>query len=303
VRELGIDVVHTFFHAADLWAGPIAKLSGAKVLVSSRRDMGFLRSRFDRIGYRLLRNFFDQIQTVSEGVKRYTIENDGVDSTRVLTVYNGIEDHVDLRPAELESLRQVLRPEPDTPVITCVANLRRVKGIDVLIRAAALVRETVPNARFVVAGSFGVRENLKYSQDMVALSKQLGLEHAICFLDQVDTVSELLHLSDIFVLPSRTEGLSNALLEAMRSGLPCVATAVGGNPEVVGDGVTGFIVPSQDPEAIAGSVIELLNNPAMRCAMGSAGRERVRRHFSSRAMAEKVRSAYDGLLQRRNVGG
>ena len=91
VRDEKFDIVHTFFQTSDLWAGTIAKMSGARILISSRRDMGILRELKHKIGYRLSRGMVDQIQTVSESVRRWTIENDGVDPARTVTIHNGID--------------------------------------------------------------------------------------------------------------------------------------------------------------------------------------------------------------------
>ncbi len=296
VRREKIDIVHTFFHTSDLWAGPLAKLSGAKILISSRRDMGFRRGPLDHVAYRVLRSCYDQVHAVSEQVRQYVIDTDGLDPARTLTVHNGVEETVTLRQHETDELRRLIPARPDQPIVTCVANLRRVKGIDVLIHAAALVKKSFPTAHFVVAGGFGANENLDYSQDSVRLSKSLGLESTMTFIGQTTAVPELLQLSDIFVLPSRTEGLSNALLEAMSSGLACVATSVGGNPEVVVDGQTGFIVPSDNPAQLASRILYLLENPEERAKMGALGRLRVRNEFSSESMTRQVRASYDDLL-------
>jgi glycosyltransferase involved in cell wall biosynthesis len=297
IREHKIDIVHTFFETADLWAGSVAKLSGVNVLISSRRDMGIMRAPKHHIGYRLLRGIFDQVQTVSEGVRRYTIETDGVNPHRTVTIYNGVEKELKVRAADVENLRERLGIVAGMPVITCVANLRRVKGIDVLVRAAALVKQVVPQVRFLIAGHFGVNANLAYTEEMIALSKSLNMQDSILFLGQLNQVPELLNMSDVFLLPSRSEGFSNALLEAMAAGVPCVATAVGGNPEVVIDGVTGYLVPKDDHASLADRILTLLQNPNLRHQMGFAARSRIMKHFTVEIMASQVISAYDRLLK------
>src|SRR5262249_45199114 len=91
IRSHGVRITHTFHETSDLWAGMVAKLSGCPVLISSRRDMGILRGKGHRVAYRLLRNRFDQVQTVSEQVRRHFIEQDRLSPKRTLTVYNGID--------------------------------------------------------------------------------------------------------------------------------------------------------------------------------------------------------------------
>jgi glycosyltransferase involved in cell wall biosynthesis len=301
VREQRIDVVHTFFPTSDLWAGPIAKLSGARVLISSRRDMGFSRTTIHKIGYRLLGGVFDQIQTVSNSIRQYTIETDKVDPGRTSTIYNGVDPGPEVTTAEVDSLRRTLEFQPGAPVIGCVANWRRIKGLDVLVRAAVLVGKQMPEARFFIAGQLGVGQaNEVFTKEVQELNRSLGNEHRMRFLGASTQVPALLKMSDVFVLPSRSEGLSNALLEAMRAGLPCVATAVGGNPEVVVDGKTGFIVPPDRPEELADSILKILRDPKERQRMGARGRDRVLQNFSVDSMVSAVMAEYARLLEGKN---
>jgi glycosyltransferase involved in cell wall biosynthesis len=302
VRDEKIDIVHTFFHTSDLWAGPIARVAGAKVHISSRRDMGVFRRKRHHIGYRLLRRFVDQIQTVSEGVRRYTLQADGADPKRTVTIYNGIESDSPISEAAVEEVRRDYDLPPGCPTILVTANLRPVKGLDLLIRAAAIVAKEMPGARFLVAGSFGGAQQEPYVQQLVELCESLGVSHVVRLLGQSQHIPELLSLSALYVSPSRSEGFSNALLEAMRAGLPCVATAVGGNVEAVVDGETGFLVPPEDPGELAKSILTLLRDPELRHSMGQAGRERFLRCFTVGTMMTKLVAAYlDVLPQKRGA--
>jgi glycosyltransferase involved in cell wall biosynthesis/peptidoglycan/xylan/chitin deacetylase (PgdA/CDA1 family) len=297
IRKEQIDVVHTFFETSDLWAAPIAKLSGAKVIVSSRRDMGFLRTPRHSFAYRILHGIFDQVQTVSESVREWTIQTDGTDPERTVTVYNGIDPELNASAAEASQFRETLQIGPERLVITTVANLRRIKGIDVLVRAAALVGQEFPEALFLVAGDDSHGPKRAYADEVKGLAKSLGLERSVRFLGHTDRVPELLALSDVFVLPSRSEGLSNALLEAMRSGLPCIATSVGGNPEVVVDHWTGYLVAPDDPNALAERILKLLRDPQLRERMGRASRQRILAEFTVGKMTETVANAYRVALR------
>jgi glycosyltransferase involved in cell wall biosynthesis/peptidoglycan/xylan/chitin deacetylase (PgdA/CDA1 family) len=293
-----IDIVHTFFQTSDLWAGPIAKLGGAKLLISSRRDMGILRQPKHDLGYRLMRGIFDQVQAVSDGVRRWTIENDRIDPDRTITIHNGIDPNLDAPAEEVEFLRRQVGLKAGVPVIANVANFRHVKGMDVLVRAAALVGREAPQARILVAGGFGTTTSARaYASDVLELSRSLGAERWLTFLGQLENVAPLLKLSDMFVLPSRSEGLSNALLEAMVFGLPCIATAVGGNPEVVVDGHTGFLIPSDDPMALADRILRLIRDGELRRTMGAASRERALQRFTLEAMSSRVMAAYQLALE------
>jgi glycosyltransferase involved in cell wall biosynthesis/peptidoglycan/xylan/chitin deacetylase (PgdA/CDA1 family) len=299
IRDEGIDIVHTFFQTSDLWAGPITKLSSAKVLISSRRDMGFLRTPKHTLAYRMLHGIFDQVQTVSDGVREWTIQTDRTDPERTVTVHNGIDPEQGASPAEIARLRETLKIGPERMVITTVANLRPIKGIDVLVRAAAAVTKEIPEALFLVAGDDAHGSRRPYAEEVKQLAKSLGVEHSMRFLGQLDRVPALLGLSDLFVLPSRSEGLSNALLEAMLSGLPCVSTSVGGSPEVVVDHRTGYLVAPDDPDALAGRILKLLRDPQLRTRMGQTGRARVLEEFTVAKMTASVADAYRLALRRK----
>jgi glycosyltransferase involved in cell wall biosynthesis len=264
--------------------------------------MGFMRQRKHHLVYRLLSGSFDQVQAVSEGVRQYTIETDGVTPERTLTVHTGIDPEVNVDPNEIRQERDRYDLPEGVPVITTVANHRHVKGIDVLARAAALVIKEEPDARFLIVGGLGGNaEDQAFSQGVVQLAESLGAAQSMRFAGESKRVPTLLALSDIFVLPSRSEGFSNALLEAMRAGLPCVATSVGGNPEVVAEGVTGYLVPPEDPEAMARRILELIRNPITRRQMGAAGRRRMLQEFTTEIMVSKVTAAYEHLLRNKGL--
>jgi glycosyltransferase involved in cell wall biosynthesis len=301
IRDQKIDIVHTFFQTSDLWAGTIAKLAGARVHISSRRDMGILRKPKHELGYKLLRGVFDQVQTVSEGVRRHMIERDGLDPRRVLTVRTGIEPENTPSSRELDEIRRRLGLVPGSPVIITVANSRYVKGIDVLVRATAILAKEVPEVRVVVVGSLhGTPAERAYNLEMLKLSESLGVADRVQFMGKSDEVDALLRIGDIFVLPSRSEGMSNALLEAMRAQLPCVVTSVGGNPEAVADQESGFVVPSEDSEAMAGRILRLLRDPVLREEMGLASKKRWQEQFTVEKMISQLVESYYCQLALKN---
>ena len=297
VRTQRIDVVHTFFPASDLLFGPFAKLCGAQVLISSRRDLGIVRQSWHRIAYRLVQGMYDQVHAVSESVRRYAIQCDGLDPKRVLTIHNGVDAGLRVDPDRSEEFRRELDCAPGTPIVTMVANVRRVKGIDIFLHAAAIVKKRFPETNFLIAGVFGTNaEHVAYRDEVLALRKSLNLEKQVRFLGASTQVPQLLAITDVFALPSRSEGFSNALLEAMVCGVAPVATSVGGNPEVLEDGTNGFLVPSDDAPAVADRIVKLLADPELRRRLGTAARCRILERFTIQAMVNRVASAYDSLL-------
>ncbi len=168
------------------------------------------------------------------------------------------------------------------------------KGHDIFIRAAAIVVQKFPEATFSIAGEV---LDLDYFQKLETLVRELGLTGRFRFDSGITNPREYLAAANIFVLPSRSEGFSNAIIEAMAESLPVVATDVGGNAEAVKDGVTGFIVPSEDVAALSNAIIGLLSDPAKAKEMGSAGRERVLERFTIDAMMHQITRVYTSLLK------
>jgi len=295
IRQEKVSIVHTFFETSDLWAGPIARLSGCPVLVSSRRDLGILRSRKHRIGYKVMGRLYDAVLAVSPQVREFCIEHDGLNPGKVRTLFNGLETGQVLQARSRSKMRQELDIADDVPVITTVGNIRHVKGIDVLIQAAALVCRKHPKTLFLIVGRKSEQE---YCRELENKISSLGLAGNFRFLGSREDVFAILRMSDAFCLPSRSEGFSNALIEAMASRLPCVATNVGGNSEVVKHGETGFIIASEDFQDLAARLIYLLDDPGLATEMGLRGEEVIQSQFTVQAMIGGLVQVYQELLGR-----
>lgn len=286
LKQQEVRIVQTFFESSDIWTGFVTKtMSGAK-LIWSRRDMGILRTRKHEISYRLMAGFPDAVFAVSELVRQHCIGVDSIDPTRVQTIYNGLN---------LADWNTTPRLDPTrTFAITTVGNIRRVKGHDIFIEAAALIIRQFPNVSFSIAGDV---LDPAYFEELQTLVRKLGLTSYFHFTGGVTNLREHLATADIFVLPSRSEGFSNAIIEAMAASLPVVATNVGGNAEAVQDRVSGFIVPPEDPEGLAVAVTKLLSDPSSAKAMGAAGRRLAMEKFTTEAMMGQTTATYAKLLK------
>jgi L-malate glycosyltransferase len=286
LKEQHIQIVQTFFESSDLWAGFVVKaMSGAK-LIWSRRDMGILRDTKHKIAYRLMARFPDAVFAVSESVRQYCITVDRIDASRVQTIHNALDI------ADWKTDASVVKT-PGKFVITCVGNIRRVKGHDVFIKAAGLIVKQHPEVMFSIAGK--VLETAYFS-DLEAMVRDLGLSNHFYFVGSITNLREHLAGADIFVLPSRSEGFSNAIVEAMAASLPVVATNVGGNAEAVRNGVSGFIVPVEEPQALADAIIQLLDDPLKAKEMGKAGERIAAEEFTTESMMTKTVHTYKNLL-------
>ena len=286
LRHQRIQIVQTFFESSDLWAGFVTKaMSGAK-LIWSRRDMGILRARKHQIAYRIMSSMPDKVFAVSDQVRQHSIAVDRIDASRVQTIYNGL-DLADWKRDSEPTKRQ------GEFVVATVGNIRRVKGHDVLIRAAAAIVTQFPNVSFSIAGD--VLEP-KYFEELQILIRDLNLSDRVHFAGGITNLRDYLSKADIFVLPSRSEGFSNAIIEAMAASLPVVATDVGGNAEAVENGVSGFIVPSEDVASLSEAIVRLLSDPGKAKKMGVVGRELALERFTIDAMMQRITNVYAGLL-------
>ena len=293
IRSEKVSIVQTFFASADLWGATVAKLSGCPIIISSRRDMGFQRTLKHRIGYRLLAPLYDCVHTVSDAVRSFTIQRDHIKPSKVVTIRNGVEIRNPASPLDIEGFRTRFGLEGISPLIVDVGSVKEVKGYDVLARTAEIVCRRYPKAMFIVAGAV---PELAYLRKLQGLIDKLGLSKNFRFMGKLEDPFPLLQISDIFCHLSSTDGLSNALLEAMMAKLPCVITRVGGNPEVVEEGKSGFIVESGDFKLAAQRLITLLENPQKAQQLGERGRQIIETNFTAQTMVDDLTQLYDELL-------
>jgi L-malate glycosyltransferase len=289
LQQQQIQIVQTFFESSDLWAGFVTKTMSNAKLIWSRRDMGILRGSKHHVAYRLMAGMPDKVFAVSEQVRQHCIDVDRIAPARVLTIYNGL----DVADWDI-AIRQ--EKVADRPLIVTVGNIRRVKGHDIFIKAASSVLQKFPNVAFQIAGE--VLDH-GYFQELQNLVRDLKLADRFSFVSGVTDLPQYLSAAEIFVLPSRSEGFSNAIIEAMAASLPVVATDVGGNAEAVRDGVSGFVVPSEDATALSEGIIQVLSDPLRAREMGLAGRGLVVEKFTIDAMMHRIARVYTSLLDAR----
>jgi glycosyltransferase involved in cell wall biosynthesis len=286
-----IQIVQTFFESSDLWAGLITKTMSEARLIWSRRDMGILRTYKHHLGYRAMARMPDAVFAVSDQVRKHCIEVDHIDPNCVFTIYNGLDI------CSWPNASRPIKPSGEV-LIVAVGNIRRVKGHDIFIRAAAQILVEYPRVQFSIAGEVLEPE---FFAELRNLVRDLGLSDSFHFAGDVTNLPEHLARADIFVLPSRSEGFSNAIIEAMAASLPVVATNVGGNAEAVIDAVNGFLVPSEDVDALSLAIRNLVSDPSRARAMGMAGRGLVEEKFTSDAMMKRIVAKYDNLVAKSGV--
>jgi glycosyltransferase involved in cell wall biosynthesis len=245
----------------------------------------------DRVNLR----FVDRVVAVSDG-QAARVRQAGVPSSRLAVIRNAARLHAFAKPDQVYRAKLHGLFPADTPVSAVVLAAGRLspeKGFAVLVEAAAEVLKTNPHSGFVLFGEGGEREKLE------ARVRELGIAARFRMPGFTPDLDKFLPFADVVVLPSFTEGLPNVALEASAAGIPVVATAVGGTPEVIADGDTGFLVPSGQPVAIADRLRLLLNSIELRARMGTAGRQRMRDEFTFAAQAERYAELFHSLTARR----
>ena len=244
---------------------------------------------------RTLRPLVTHYTSVSRELEDYLARRIGVSPDRITQIYNGV-DTTQFHPS-------VDGPKPlpfdddgisGSFVVGTVGRLQPVKDQVTLVRAFAAALQRAPDpmgeSRLILVGEGPSRG------DIEAAIRSAGVERQTTLLGARDDVAQVLRRMHVFVLPSLAEGISNTLLEAMASGLPVIATRVGGNPDLVASEITGELVNVGDWEAIATHIVTYAQNPALRARHAMAARHRAEQHFSLEAMVERYLSLYDALL-------
>jgi glycosyltransferase involved in cell wall biosynthesis len=225
----------------------------------------------------------------SKAVLSDVIKRDRVRPDKLVLIYNGINSlPFEVASRRRDKLREEMGLTGSDKVIIVVANLIPYKGHSDFLKAARLVFDHIPTALFWLVGDDrGIRNDLEH------VASIFGIHERVRFMGQRYDIDSLLAVSNLAVLPSHEEGFSNVILESMAAGLPVVATSVGGNPEAVVDGVTGWIVPPRNPAVMAEKIVDLLGDPQRAISWGELGRRRVKELFSVERMVESHVRLYE----------
>lgn len=286
LRRLRADVLYTFLIHAHVVGRLAGALAGTPVLLSSQQVMAWEGRPAEWLN-RLTARWCTRVVAVSHRVQEYLEHDVGLPAWQLTTISNCVDvDRFAMAP-----------PDFSAPlVVGSVARLSAEKDHESLLVAFVEVRRQRPDARLLIAGSGPERPRLE--QRVVAL----GLGEAVEFLGHVVDVRTVLRQLQVFVQSSHVEGLPVAVLEALASGRPVIAAAVGGNDEAVVDGVTGLLVPPASPAALAQAILRVADDPAFAESMARAGREHVSRFFSADAMVNSTEALLNDLADRRQGG-
>jgi glycosyltransferase involved in cell wall biosynthesis len=278
LRKNSIDALMTYHFGSDIWGASWGHLAGVALIISNRRDMGFWRNRSHVLSYRMVNAWVNTIVTVTESIKQLVLQTERISADKVNVIYNGVESAQ--YPSDAQKKREELGLNPKDIVIMHVANLRPVKGHKYLIEAFTQASQRFAGIKLVLIG----KDEL--NGQMQNLAQTLGIKDKILFLGQRTDVDQLLPVADICVLPSLSEGMSNAILEYMASSKPVIATNVGGNPELIQNGYNGLLVDKENTKQLADALMDLLASKEKRLALGANGLKVIKEKFSMQAMMD-----------------
>jgi len=283
-REHRPDVAQIYFLDSAYLGVPVAKWAGVRKVVRVRNNLGYWQTRKHRTLSRFLRPMVDVNLTNSESGRTALQTLDRLAPERVQVIENGVD--LERFPVPVRTRNSV---EPVR--IGAVANLRAVKNIDGLVRAAKMVIDRHPKSTFEVAGEGEQRPELE------RLIRDIGLVDRFILKGAVADVPGFLNGIDIAVLPSHSEGMSNAVLEYMAAGKPVVATEVGANGHVLGYGSAGVLVPPGDDAALAEAICRLIADPKETVRLGRKARLRVEEEYSREAMRRRFEQFFHHLAR------
>ena len=273
LKEEGIDVVQTFFQDSTLLTGFASWLAGTPVRLACFRDMGFWQSRLVTLAMKAVCKTSTAYVCNAEQVRQHFIKQLGLNPNKALVIRNGFAFAHDVLPECSDSVRDIV----------LVGNMtRQVKRVDLFVEAAALLANSNPDVTWHVIGDGHLRSELE------SLAERRKVLDRIKFVGRVADVSSYLKTMDVGVICSDSEGLSNALIEYMASGVAAIATEVGGNVELIDSMQTGLLIRSDDPRALADAMQLMIDDQELRASMRLAARKHIEDHYSW----EKCLAAY-----------
>jgi len=286
-RTIDADIVHTCELYANVLGLPAAALARVRVRIGNRRELRTPDKRRAHIAAQRLAYRAAHFVVANSSAAANQLRLEGVATARIRVIANGVDcDRYSPAP----------RNRPIRRIVT-VANLREEKGHDTLIVAASMLAERHPDVDISFIGDGPLRATLVRQVNL------RGLRRRVHFLGERDDIPAQLAAADLFVLPSRTEASPNALIEAMASGLPVVASRVGGIPELIESGGNGVLVTADDPGALAAAIGNVIDHPSFAASLGRAARTTAERRFAFSSMIGAFEQLYLTALEERAFDG
>jgi glycosyltransferase involved in cell wall biosynthesis len=289
VRRHKIQIAHAYDFPLIAFGVPVARAAGVPVVLSSQRGSRTLIPNSYRRIVRWTDRLVDGIVVNCEAMRNHLVTDERVSRNKIRLCYNGVDlDHFSPKPGPPPGA------DPSKPVTVGTVSVQRPeKNIAILLHAFSMLSESRPNMKLLLVGNGSETPVLK------VLAQEIGIGEKCEFLPSQADVAPALHEMDIFVLPSRTEALSNSLMEAMACGCAVIASRVGGNPELVEHKSTGLLFESDDIHGLATCLEALVDHPDGRNRLALAASARMRSFFSLPASAQQMESIYNEFIARK----
>ncbi len=284
-------ILHASLFHANIPARLLGRLASVPIIITWRQNISIGRPWREKVN-RWTAPLDDHVTAVCQLARQAEIEGTAVPPHKVSILYNCIDPapFATDKTAQRTQIRQEFGIPPAAPLIGVVGRLHPQKGLPHLLNALPHTRQQLPETRLLIVGDGELQDELS------AQAQKLGLSDVIIFTGARSDIPDILAALDLFVLPSLWEGLPLAVLEAMAAGLPVVATAVGGVPELVTDGETGRLVPPGDTVALAQAIIAILSQPSQSQMMGAAGQARAASDFNAATITRQLEALYFHLI-------
>lgn len=291
IRSLSPHIVHTFFPDSNIWGVLAAKMAGVKHIISSRRDYGQWMDRRNLFFTRFANRFVSSVHVNSTKVKELTEVAEGVNGDKIHVIYNGVDTRefrkrLDSNHPDFRTTLGIYRANR---IVGCIANLRPMKHLSTLIMAAAEVVRRRDNISFVLVGDGPSRGQLQELVD------ELGIGQAICFAGSQPDIFPYLKEFDVGVNCSVQEGTSNAIIECMLAGVPCIVSRSGGNEELIQNRWNGYTFPLDDHITLASLILDLIDDEKTKQIFRDRSRDYVEKHMSLDRMIDGFSQYYLGI--------
>ncbi|MBI4618813.1 MAG: glycosyltransferase family 4 protein [Desulfobacterales bacterium] len=290
IKEKGIEIVNTH-SSVDSWVASFsAKLARSPILIRTRHLSVPISTNPLNFIYRLP----DAIITTGESIKERMVKINKLDNSKIFSIPTGVKLEEFDPNINGQYLKKELGIDGITPIVTMVAVLRSWKRHEIFLDAARLVLKDFPKAKFLIVGEGPRRKNVE------AKIEELGINDFTIMTGHREDIPEILSISDISVLTSESsEGVPQALIQAMAMARPVVATNAGGIPEIVSDGQTGMLIEPNDADKLAKSILRLLKDREFAQRIGNNARKLVEYRFSCDAMIDRITNLYKTILSKK----
>jgi len=296
LRDESIIVLHGSLFHANITARLVGKIAKIPIIITWRHSIS-LGGKWRDWVKKLTSSLDDRVVAVSDNVMRAEIDTAGIAERNIEVIYNGIDvkNYYFQNQEICTRIRKELSVPEGSFLIGFVGRFHSVKGVNILLDAYSRVIREITDTKLIVVGDGEIRKQLELDADSFGVTQQ------VVFTGVRNDIPEILTALDILALPSYSEGFGLVLVEAMASGVPVVATNVGGIPEVVQDSETGILVNPGAPDELAAAILRLYNDQELRERLSRLGQECVESNFRIQETARKTEYLYLKLLKEKGI--